>query len=97
VGTKRIKPGKARTGHLTRMSPTSTEDRRWKRGEASLPRLLLGRITQAIGWRTVISYANQPGNADQLTQVERQGSGKVVFHEGIKSSFTETPAHSIIN
>jgi hypothetical protein len=70
VGTKRIKPGKARTGHLTRMSPARRRTEGWKRGEAPSPRILLGRTTQAIGWRTVIGYANQPGKADQLTQVD---------------------------
>ena len=70
MGTKRIKPGKARTGHLTRMSPARRRTEGWKRGEAPSPRILLGRSTQAIGWRTVIGYANQPGKADQLTQVD---------------------------
>jgi hypothetical protein len=37
-------------------------------GEALSPGFGFYRTAQAIGWRTVIGYANQPGNTDQLTQ-----------------------------
>jgi hypothetical protein len=35
---------------------------------ASARELTCDVFARAIGWRTVIGYANQPGKADQLTQ-----------------------------
>ena len=71
MGTKRIKPGKARIGHLTH-EPGKCGGRKDGRGRegAFAPDFTFDVPPRRYGWRTVIGYANQPGKADQLTQVD---------------------------